>query len=54
MEGFVVSGEAEVWAVEGVGLPEVVGVGFGEGESAYHYRPLSIKLPFTKKGGCLH
>ena len=31
----MVSGEAEVGAVEGVGLPEVVGVGFGEGESAF-------------------
>jgi len=35
LDGFVVSGEAEVGAVEGVALPEVVGVGFGEGETAF-------------------
>lgn len=35
LEGVVVAGEAEIGSVEGVGLPEVVGVGFGEGEAAF-------------------
>lgn len=34
MDGFVVAGEAERGAVKGIGLPEVVGVGFCKGESA--------------------
>lgn len=35
LDGFVVSREAEVGAVEGVTLPEVVGVGLGEGEPPF-------------------
>jgi len=35
LEGFIVTREAEVGAVEGVALPEVVGVGFGKGEASF-------------------
>ena len=35
LDGLVVAWEAEVGSVEGVALPEVVGVGLGEGETAF-------------------
>ena len=35
MDGFLITAQTQVGAVEAIGLPEVVGVGFGEGEAAF-------------------